>query len=440
MFAFRASVPRRTFLKGVGATVALPLLDAMVPSFTALAQTSANGAARRFGAVYIPHGVIMSQWTPSAEALEITPILKPLEPFRDQLVVVSNLTRPVDREGGTHSVSMANWLTGAVARRTIGEDFRAGTSIDQVIAKKVGQDTLLPSLELATEDFSGQVGACDPGYSCTYLNTLSWASPTTPLPCEMNPRSVFERMFGRTGTAEQRLARIQEDRSILDALKGHVRDLERGLGSQDRRRLGDYLDNIREIERRIQKIEAQNASTVTPLDAPIGVPESFAEHIELMFDMLAVAYQAEITRVFTFTLARELSMRTYPELDITDPHHPLSHMGREPEKVALHAKLNTYHVSMLAKFIGKLRDMPDGDGSVLDHSMIVYGSGMSDGNTHSPAPLALIAVGGAAGKGNRHVLAPKSQDSPTGNLWLSVAEKYGIPMNEFGVSTGRVEI
>jgi hypothetical protein len=439
MFAFRASIPRRTFLKGVGATVALPLFDAMVPSFTALAQTPAN-VTRRFGAVYIPHGVIMSQWTPASEGFEITPILRPLEPFRNQLVVVSNLTRPVDKDGGSHSVSMANWLTGTVAKRTIGEDFRAGTSIDQVIAKKIGQDTLLPSLELATEDFSGQVGACDPGYSCTYLNTLSWASPTTPLPCEMNPRSVFERMFGRTGTAAQRLARIQEDRSILDALKGHVRDLERGLGAQDRRRLGEYLNNIREIERRIQKIEAQNATSVTPLDAPIGVPESFAEHIGLMFDMLAVAYQAEITRVFTFTLARELSMRTYPELGIADPHHPLSHMGREPEKVALHVKLNTYHVSLFGRFIEKLRNMPDGDGSVLDHSMIIYGSGMSDGNTHSPAPLALIAVGGAAGKGNRHILAPKTQDSPTGNLWLSVAEKYGITMSEFGVSTGRIEI
>ncbi len=439
MFAFKRSLPRRTFLGGLGATVALPLFDAMVPAFTALAQSPAN-PARRFGAIYIPHGVIMSQWTPKTEGLEITPILTPLEPFKDQLVMVSNLTRPLDNGGGSHSVSMANWLTGTVAKRTIGEDFRAGTSIDQVIAQKIGQETLLPSMELSTEDFSGQVGACDPGYSCAYLNTLAWASPTRPLPCEMNPRVVFERMFGRTGTAEQRKARIREDRSILDTLSKQARDLERGLGSRDRNRLNEYLDNVREIERRIQRAEAQNGSQITPIDAPIGIPDSFQEHMSVMFDLLAVAYQADITRVFTFTMARELSMRTYPELGITDPHHPLSHMGREPEKVALHAKLNTYHVSLFAQFLEKLRKTPDGDGSILDHSMIVYGSGMSDGNTHSPAPLALIAVGGATGKGNRHVVAPQTLDSPTGNLWLSVADKYGIPMDRFGASNGRVEI
>jgi hypothetical protein len=439
MFITKMSLPRRTFLRSIGATVALPLLDAMVPALTALAQSPAN-PARRFGAVYIPHGVIMKEWTPAgtSEGLEITPILRPLESFRDQMVMVSNLTRPQDTDGGTHSVSTANWLTGTVAKRTIGEDFRAGISIDQVVANRIGQETLFPSIELATEDFSGQVGACDPGYSCAYLNTVAWASPTAPLPVEINPRVAFERMFGRTGTAEQRLAGIREDRSILDGLTNDIRDLQHGLDSRDRARLGEYLENIREIERRIQRAEAQNGTRVTPLDAPLGIPDSFEEHATLMFDLLAVAYQADITRVFTFMLARELSMLTYPHLGITEPHHPLSHTGGSAEKIVNHAKLNVYHVSLFARFLEKLRSTPDGDGSLLDHSMILYGSGMSDGNSHSPYPLALIAVGGAAGKGNRHVMAPA--ESPTGNLWLSVADKFGVRMDRFGASTGRVEI
>ncbi len=437
MFVTRMSLPRRTFLRGLGTTVALPLLDAMVPAFTALAQSPAN-QPRRFGAIYIPHGVINKEWTPPGEDLDILPIVKPLEAFRDHLTLVSNLTRPQDTDGGTHSVSTANWLTGTVAKRTIGEDFRAGISIDQVIAKKIGQETLFPSLEFATEDFSGQVGACDPGYSCAYLNTVSWSSPTTPLPCEMNPRVAFERMFGRTGTAEQRLAGIREDRSILDGILNDVRDLRKELDARDGVRLGEYLDNIREIERRIQQAEVQNTTRITPIDTPLGIPDSFEEHISLMFDLLAVAFQADITRVFTFMLARELSMRTYANLGITEPHHPLSHTGGSAEKVVNHAKLNTYHVSLFAKFLEKLRATPEGDGSLLDHSMILYGSGMSDGNAHSPYPLVLAMVGGVSGPGNRHVKA--APESPTGNLWLSVAEKYGIELERFGVSTGRVAI
>jgi hypothetical protein len=437
MVVSKISLPRRTFLRGVGATVALPLLDAMVPAFTALAQSPAN-PARRFGAVYIPHGVINKEWTPPGANLEIMPILKPLESLRDQMVMVSNLTRPQDTDGGTHSVSTANWLTGTVAKRTIGEDFRAGVSIDQVIAGKIGQDTLFPSLEFATEDFAGQVGSCDPGYSCAYLNTISWSGPTTPNPCELNPRVAFERMFGRTGTADQRLAAIREDRSILDGLTSDIRDLRRELDARDGVRLGEYLDNIREIERRIQRAEEQNGTRVTPIDTPLGIPDSFEEHASLMFDLLALAFQADITRVFTFMLARELSMRTYANLGITEPHHPLSHTGGDPDKIVNHAKLNTYHLSLFARFLEKLRATPDGDGSLLDHSMILYGSGMSDGNAHSPYPLVLIAMGGVAGKGNRHIQA--ATESPTGNLWLGVAEKYGISMERFGVSTGRVEL
>jgi hypothetical protein len=437
MFVTKMSLPRRTFLRGLGTTVALPLLDAMVPAFTALAQSPAR-QARRFGAIYIPHGVINKEWTPPGGNLDFMPIVKPLEPFRDQLILVSNLTRPQDTDGGTHSVSTANWLTGTVAKRTIGEDFRAGISVDQVIANKVGQETLFPSLEFATEDFSGQVGSCDPGYSCAYLNTISWSSPTTPLPCEMNPRVAFERMFGRTGTAEQRLTASREDRSILDGIVNDIADLRKVLDTRDGVRLGEYLDNIREIERRIQRAEAQSATQITSIDTPLGIPDSFEEHISLMLDLLAVAFQADITRVFTFMMARELSMRTYPNLGITEPHHPLSHTGGSAEKIANHAKLNTYHVSLFAKFLERLRSTPDGDGSLLDHSMILYGSGMSDGNLHSPYPLVLAMVGGVAGKGNRHVQA--APESPTGNLWLSVAEKFGVELDIFGASTGRVEI
>jgi hypothetical protein len=438
MFVSKMSLPRRTFLRGMGATVALPMLEAMVPAFTALAQSAAN-PPRRFGAVYVPHGVILDAWTPATDAgFEFPQILKPLETFKNQVVVVSNLTRPKDTEGGTHAVSSANWLTGAVAKRTIGEDFRAGVSIDQMIANKIGSDTLFRSLEVATEDFSGYVGACDIGYACAYMNTVAWATPTKPLPVEINPRVVFERMFGRTGTKEQRAAHVREDRSILDAVTADVRDLQKNLGTRDRARLGEYLDDVREIERRIQKTESQNSARVVEGDAPIGIPDSFEEHAALIFDLLAIAYQVDITRVFTFMLARELSMRTYLDLGITEPHHPLSHHGNNPDKVALHAKLNTYHVQLFAKFLEKLRSMPDGDGSVLDHSLILYGSGMSDGNKHSPEPLPLVAIGGGVGKGHRHVRAPES--SPTGNLWLSVADKFGITMDRIGISTERVEL
>ena len=438
MFVTKRSLRRRTFLRGIGATVALPMLDAMLPAFTAFAQSPAN-PRRRFGAVYIPHGVIMDQWTPATEgAFEFTPILKPLEPFASQVAVISNLTRPKDTEGGTHAVSSANWLTGTVAKRTMGEDFRAGTSVDQVIADKIGGETLFKSLELATEDFSGFVGACDIGYACTYMNTVAWSTATTPLPVEINPRVVFERLFGRTGTRQQRAARMREDRSILDALTGDIHDLEKSLGRRDRIRLGEYLNDVREIERRIQRTEAQNSTTDTALDAPLGIPDSFDEHAALMFDLLAVAWQADITRVFTFMLARELSMRTYVDLGITEPHHPLSHHGNNPDKVALHAKLNVHHMKLFASFLAKLRSTPDGDGSLLDHSLILYGSGMSDGNKHSPEPLPLVAIGGGVGTGHRHIKAPES--SPTGNLWLSIAEKFGVTLDSFGVSTGRVEL
>jgi hypothetical protein len=291
---------------------------------------------------------------------------------------------------------------------------------------------------VATEDFAGYVGGCSPAYACAYMNTISWASPTSPVPMEINPRVVFERLFGRPGTGAQRAAHRRQDASVLDSIKADLGDLERNLGSNDRVRLGEYLDNIREIERRIQRTEDRNNAEVTPLDAPIGVPQNYGEHCQTLFDLLTVAYQADLTRVATFMMAREASMKTYPDIGITTPHHTISHHGGKPDAIKAHATLNTYHIGLFAKWVEKLRDTPDGDGSLLDHSLIFYGSGMSNANVHGPYPLPLVAVGGGVGKGHRHVVAP--EHTPLGNLWVTVAEMYGCDGLTFGESTGRVSI
>jgi hypothetical protein len=438
MYATRKSLPRRTFLRGVGATVALPLLDAMVPSFTALAQTPA-APRTRFGAVFIPNGAIMESWTPAntGTGLELSPILKPLEPFRDSLVVISNLVRAAT-PGGDHAVSAAGWLTGVGAKRTEAEDILAGITIDQVVARQIGQDTPFPSLELATEDFTGYIGACTTGYSCAYANTISWSSPTTPLPMEINPRVVFERLFGEPGNAAQRTARARRDRSILDFVTAETQRLRQGLGARDLTRLDQYLTNVREIERRIQRTEEHNRSRVLPTDAPIGVPESYEEHVGLLYDLLAVAYEAELTRVFSYMVARELSARTYPQAGVAEQHHQVSHHGNDPDKIAKVAKINTYHTQLFAKFLEKLRSTADGDGSLLDHSLIVYGGGMGNPNVHAAGPLPIVAVGGGAGRGNRHLQS--APETPVGNLWLGVAHRYGSSMERFGVSSGSLDL
>ena len=439
MFITQKALSRRTFLRGTGTVLALPLLDAMVPAARALAQTVA-APRRRLGFVYIPHGVIMNQWTPATvgAGIEFTPILKPLEPFRDSMVVVSNLTRA--EANSNHAVSSACWLTGVSPKRTDGPDFRVGTSIDQVVAARIGQDTTFPSLELATEDFSGLVGACDPGYSCAYMNTLNWQSPTTPLPMEINPRVVFDRMFGGGGTAADRMARMRTDRSLLDFVAADLEDLESGLGAGDRRRLDEYLSHVREIERRIQRAELRaNAQPDVPA-APVGVPDSFDEHASLMFELAALAFQADLTRVFTFMMAREVSQRTYPELGVTEPHHSISHHGNRPATISGHARVNTYHVQLFAQFVERLRTMTDGDGSLLDHSLLVYGSGMSDGNGHTGSPLPHVVVGGAAGrvKGNRHVAT--APGTPMANLLLTIGQTFGVNQTSFGISTGTVDL
>jgi hypothetical protein len=323
-------------------------------------------------------------------------------------------------------------------KRTEAEDVLANTTIDQIVAKQIGQETPLPSLELATEDFTGYVGGCSPGFSCAYMNTISWSSPKTPLPMETNPRAVFERLFGEPGSSAQRLARLQKERSILDSISEDTKDLERGLGPRDTARLGDYLDNIREIERRIQRSEARGATEVNTPGAPIGTPDSFEEHADLMFDLTAAAYQADITRVFTFMMSRELSQRTFPQIGVPEQHHSVSHHLNNPQKMAQMVKINTYFVQMYARFLEKLRSAPDGDGSVLDHSLLVYGAGMADSNGHATDPLPMILAGGSAGKGARHVQLPKR--TPIGNLWMNVSAKFGAPQPSFGDSTGTADV
>src|SRR5580765_4189515 len=331
MYGTKKFISRRTILRGVGAGIALPFLESMVPAFTPTARTAAN-PLKRFGAIFVPLGERPGYWTPTKVGadFEFTPILKSLEPFRNSITLVSELCDPLDG----HAVTVAAWLSGSVPFRTIAENVKAGTTIDQVIASKIGQDTPLPSLELATEDFTGWIGGCDTAYSCAYMNTISWKNPTTSLPMEINPRVVFERMFGRPGTRAQRLARMQENRSILDSVREDVADLEKKLGTKDRTRLEDYLDNLREIEARIQKAEKQATTSVTLPDAPIGIPEAFDDHAKLMYDLMAVAYEANVTRVVSFMKSRDASQRVYPNIGVMEPHHAMSHHGNNQEKIA----------------------------------------------------------------------------------------------------------
>lgn len=442
MFITKKSLARRSFLRGAGTLLALPLLDAMIPASTALASTAAN-PVQRFGAIYLPHGAILSKWTPigSGSGFEFSPILKPLEPLREHLTVVSGIMGVPNSTGG-HAVAPSSYLSGHTPKMTEGADILNATTIDQVIAKSIGQDTLFPSLEVATEDFSTSVGACEVGYNCIYMNTISWQGPTSPLPMETNPRVVFERMFGGTGTPEQRAENMRGDRSILDSVMGQMAGFQAGLGAGDRTRLNDYLQNIREIERRIQRAEQQASDRVVTLDAPIGPPELFDEHVAVLFDLMAAAFQADITRVFTFMMMRDVSAIAFPQIGVAEPHHALSHEANRGDaaKSADFARVNTYHVKMFQRFLEKLQATKDGDGTLLDHSLLLYGSGMSNGNQHSHSPLPLVLAGGAAGrvKGDRHLMQPDL--TPVGNLHLAIAHKFGISAESFGNSVGAVAL
>jgi hypothetical protein len=439
VFITKMSLPRRTFLKGMGATVALPLLEAMVPAQTLLRTTAASPVAR-LGFVYVPHGAIMAQWTPATDGpgFEFPRILKPLEPFRDRVNVVSGLHHRAADSTAVHSLSPTTWLSGVRPKPTQGVDAFAGVTADQIAAQAIGQETPLPSIELGTADHSGLIGACDRDYGCIYMNTLSWRTPTTPLPMEINPRKVFERMFGQGGSAADRAARNQEDRSVLDAITREAASLERKLGAQDRRTVSDYLENVREVERRMQMAAAQaNADLVLP-EAPAGIPFSYEEHVRLMFDLLALAYQANVTRVFTFMMDREISNRTYPQIGVPDGHHATSHHQNRAEKIEKLVKIQLHHLQLFGNFLAKLRATPDGDGSLLDHAVILYGSNMSNSNAHDHFPLPNLVVGGAAGrlKGWRHLRYP--DHTPQTNLLLAVLDKAGVPIEKLGDSTGKL--
>jgi len=435
MFITNKALSRRTILRGVGAALALPVLEAMVPVFGARA---AGAPMRRFAAIFVPLGERPGFWEPAQTGanFELAPIMKPLEKWQSHMTVVSQLCDPLDG----HATTVAAWLSGAIPKRTLAENVHAGVTVDQVIADQIGQDTPMRSLELATEDFTGWIGGCDPSYSCAYMNTISWKNATTPMPMEINPRSVFERMFGRPGTSQQRLARMATDRSVLDSLLEELKGMSKGLGGKDLNRLNDYLENVREIESRIQKAEKQSLTNVEVPDAPVGIPEEFEDHAALMYDLMALAYEADLTRVVTYMKSRDASQRVYPKIGVTEPHHAMSHHGNNSEKLANLVKLNTHHVDLFRGFIEKLAKTPDGDGTLLDHTLILYGSGMSESDTHSRLNIPTLLVGKGAGlvQGNQHIVAPK--ETPMANFLLDLANKYGSDAKSFGISTARFEV
>ncbi len=439
MIITRKALPRRTFLRGVGATLALPLLDAMVPAATAATKTAA-APVRRLGYVFMPMGCDLSRWTPpgaDGRLGELSPILSSLAPVRDKVTVLSNLELR-NAYPGSHATSNAAFLSCAKAKHTESSDYYLGTTADQLAARDIGRETPLPSLELAM-DMLQTTGQCDNGYACVYQNNLSWSSPTTPLPAEAHPRLVFERLFGEGGTLAERRAALRKRASLLDWVAEDVASLKRQLGASDRARVDGYLDTIREVERRIQRAETATADQPLPdLDRPLGVPAAYAEHARLMFDLQVLAMQGDLTRVITFQLARETSNRTYPEIGVPDPHHPLSHHGNDPDKIARMAKINAFHVSLFAYFLERLKATPEGGGSLLDHSLLLYGSGIGNPNVHDHTNLPVIVAGGAAGgmKGGRHLRY--DQPVPLANLHLTLMQKAGVNIDSFADSNGRI--
>ena len=443
MIITKMALPRRTFLRGIGATLALPLLDAMVPASTALARTAAN-PARRLGFVYIPNGVIQEQFVPAmtGAGFDLSPTLSPLAPFRDRVLVLSGLAhRQADSFGdgnGDHPRATAAWLSGVHAwerRGRIGPTaIQLGTTADQIAARVLGQATPLPSLELVLEKPTAI--SCDSG-DCFYSNTISWRDPTTPLEMEPHPRVVFERLFGDGGTAADRQAQVRQTGSILDSVTQEALSLERTLGPADRNKLSEYLESVRDLELRIGRAELRSDEAEIELpDRPIDIPEDFEEYAKLMFDLLALAYQADITRVATLMMARETSPRTFPQIGVPDQHHTVSHHRNDPDYMARKAKIDMYHISLLAHFLDRLRSTPDGDGNLLEHSMIVYGGGIGNGNLHEHTNLPCVVAGGGGGrlKGGRHLTY--QADTPMANLLLSVLDKAGVQAEELGDSSG----
>jgi hypothetical protein len=444
MIVTRKRLDRRTFLRGAGAAVALPLLDAMRPAFAA---TSAK-APVRMSFVYVPNGIVMDNWTPKAEGagFEFSRILKPLEPFRDRTTVISGLmdhnANALGDGGGDHARAAASFLTGAHPKKTGGSDIHVGISADQVAAQALGAETRLPSLELGLDD-SRVVGHCDSGYSCAYTNSISWRSASNPLPPEASPRAIFERLFGDVDTtldAQTRARRARYRKSILDMTADETRRLSGTLGAADRRKVDEYLDSIREIERRIERADKDGREVAPPIERPAGIPAAFADHAALLFDLQWIAFQTDLTRVTTMVIGREGSVRTYDEIGVSEPHHPLSHHRNMPDALEKLSRINTFHAELFAKFIARMKATPDGDGTLLDRSMILYGCGISDSNRHTHEKLPIVVVGGGNGsiQGGRHIVLPK--DTPVSNLFLAMLDRMGVKQDRLGDSTGKLEI
>jgi Protein of unknown function (DUF1552) len=444
MIVMRKAISRRTVLRGIGTAVALPLLDAMVPALTASQNTPAK-PVRRFGVVYHPNGVIYDKWLPKGVGteFELSPVLTPLAPFRDKLVVVTGLysdqAEALGDGGGDHSRASGTYLTGVHVKRSdtvVGN----GISMDQIAAKTFERDTQLSSLQLTVDDAS-LVGACDVGYSCAYSSTISWLTPTLPLMAENNPRVVFERLFGSNDSTDERVraSRLQQDRSILDSITDRVKTLQRRLGTGDNRKVNDYLASLRDVERRIQKAEEQSAKEVPDVTRPEGIPDNFEAHVALLYDLQLLAYQSDLTRVTTFMYGREQNGRPYPQIGIPEPHHPLTHHQNDPAKMEKCAKIQTYHVALFASYLEKLRLTADGDGSLLDHVILLYGGGISHSDRHTHGPLPTLVVGGGAGtiKGGRHLVYP--EHTPLTNLQLTLLGNLGVPAEKFGDSTGQLQ-
>jgi hypothetical protein len=444
MIVTKKAISRRTVLRGLGATVALPLLDAMIPALTAFANTPAR-AVRRLGVVYHPNGVIYDKWRPAGVGaeFELSPILAPLEPFRDQLVVVTGLAsgpaEALGDGGGDHSRASGSYLTGVHVKKS---DSVVGNavSMDQIAAKALERETQLSSLQL-TVDENSLVGSCDIGYSCAYSSTLSWLTPTLPLMAENNPRVVFERLFGSSDSTDPRAraSRLRQDRSILDSVTARVRQLQRKLGPIDNTKVNDYLESLRDVERRIQKAEEQSAKEVPDVGRPAGVPDGFEPHVQLLYDLQLLAYQADLTRVITFMYGREQTGRPYPQLGVPEPHHSLTHHQNDPGKMAKCAIIQTYHIKLFADYLEKLRATPDGDGSLLDHTILLYGAGISNSDRHTHGPLPTLLLGGGAGslKGGRHLVYPDG--TPLANLYVTLLDKMGVQAEKLGDSTGQLQ-
>jgi len=441
-FITKKALPRRTVLRGMGSLVALPLLGAMVPALTATGRTAASPISR-LGFFYAPNGMFLPNFHPTGNGgrdYKITRILSPLKDYREQMIVVSGLSNnglvSPNEGGGVHTRAHGGWLSGVLPKRTEGADIEAGKTVDQFAADVLGKDTSLRSLELTTES-NFTVGNCENGYSCTYQNSTSWRSPTTPLYHERDPRVVFQRLFGDGGSVEARLAQMQTDRSILDSVTDSINQLERKLGPSDRVMMEEYLDAVREIERRIQRTVQNNASGPLPTaQQPAGLPDTYEEHVDTLFEMLVLAYQADITRVSCFQMARELSGRTYPNIGVPEGHHTVSHHQLNPHNIEQYTKINIHQVSLFSKLIERMHNTPDGDGSLLDHSIMMYGTGMGDGDHHTPYNLPVILVGGGSGKmkGGRHI--KYAMHTPFMNLGLTLLDKVGVQVDSISDSTG----